>query len=42
MATIRNIAISLLRLSGARYIAPALRVCARMGKKIVRLIGIRL
>jgi len=42
MATIRNIAISLLRLAGARYIAPALRFCARIGEKVVRLIGIRL
>lgn len=42
MASIRNIAITLLRLAGARYIAPALRFCMRMGEKVVRLIGIRL
>ena len=42
MASIRNIAITLLRLAGARYIAPALRFCMRMGEKVVRLVGIRL
>ena len=42
MASIRNIAISLLRLAGATYIAPALRYCARMGEKVVRFLGVRL
>ncbi len=42
MASIRNIAISLLRLAGARYIAPALRFCTYLGEKVARLIGIRL
>ena len=41
MASIRNIAISLLRLVGVQYIVPALRYCARMGEKVVRLLGIR-
>lgn len=40
MASLRNTAISLLRMAGARYIAPALRVCARLGQGILRLIGI--
>lgn len=40
MASLRNIAISLLRLAGARLIAPALRACARLGQRVLRLIGI--
>jgi hypothetical protein len=39
MACIRNLAISILRIAGARYIAPALRACARMGVGVTRLIG---
>ena len=42
MASIRNLAISLLRLAGARYIAPALRHCARSDPHTLRLIGLRL
>jgi len=42
MASIRNLAISLLRLAGARYIAPALRRCARSDPQVFRLIGLRL
>jgi hypothetical protein len=42
MASIRNLAISLLRLAGARYIAPALRHCARSDPQTLRLIGLRL
>ena len=42
MASIRNLAISLLRLAGARYIAPALRRCARSDPQTLRLIGLRL
>ena len=42
MASLRNLAISLLRLAGARYIAPALRHCARSGPQTLRLIGLRL
>jgi hypothetical protein len=42
MASIRNLAISLLRLAGARYIAPALRRCARSDPQALRLIGLRL
>ena len=42
MASIRNLAISLLRLAGARYIAPALRHCARSDPQALRLIGLRL
>ncbi|MGD9974880.1 MAG: transposase, partial [Desulfatirhabdiaceae bacterium] len=40
MASLRNIAISLLRMAGARYIAPALRACARLGQGVLRLIGV--
>ena len=42
MASLRNLAISLLRLAGARYIAPALRRCARSDPHALRLIGLRL
>jgi hypothetical protein len=42
MASLRNLAISLLRMAGARYIAPALRHCARLGSQVLRLIGLRL
>jgi len=42
MASLRNLAISLLRLAGARYIAPALRRCARSDPQALRLIGLRL
>jgi hypothetical protein len=41
MATLRNLVISLLRIAGARYIAPAIRECARYGNsKVFRIIGI--
>jgi hypothetical protein len=42
MASIRNLAIALLRLAGARYIAPALRRCAPSDPQALRLIGLRL
>lgn len=42
MASLRNLAISLLRMAGARYIAPALRRCARFDSHALRLIGLRL
>src|SRR5204863_3607773 len=43
MASIRNLALSILRLAGARYIPSALRCCARQGDPFVfRLIGVRL
>ena len=42
MASLRNLAISVLRMAGARYIAPALRACARMGLNVLRLIGLPL
>ena len=42
MASIRNLAISLLRIAAARYIAPALRPCARSDSPALRLIGLRL
>jgi predicted transposase YbfD/YdcC len=42
MASIRNLVISLLRIAGARYIAPALRHCARSDPQTLRLIGLRL
>jgi len=40
MASLRNLAISLLRMAGVRYIAPALRACARLGLGVLRLIGV--
>jgi predicted transposase YbfD/YdcC len=41
MATLRNLAVSLLRMAGARYIPSALRHCARRDDSLVfRLIGI--
>jgi hypothetical protein len=42
MASLRNLAISLLRMAGARYIAPALRACSRLGQNALRLIGLPL
>jgi hypothetical protein len=42
MASIRNLAISLLRMAGATNIAQALRHCARMRFEVLRFIGIRL
>jgi hypothetical protein len=39
MASLRNLAISLLRMAGARYIAPALRA-SRLGQNVLRLIGL--
>jgi hypothetical protein len=42
MASLRNLAISLLRMAGARYIPPALRACSRLGHKLLRLIGLPL
>jgi hypothetical protein len=35
MASLRNLAISLLRIAGARYIAPALRACSWMGQNVL-------
>ncbi len=40
MASLRNLAISLLRMAGARYIAPALRACSRLGLSVLRFIGL--
>jgi hypothetical protein len=40
MASLRNLAISLLRMAGARYIPPALRTCSRLGPRVLRLIGL--
>ena len=43
MASIRNLALSVLRIAGARYIPTALRWCARTDDHFVfRLIGVRL
>jgi predicted transposase YbfD/YdcC len=39
MASLRNIAISLLRMAGTETIAPALRLCARSDSLVFRLIG---
>jgi hypothetical protein len=40
MASLRNLAISLLRLAGTVHIAPALRACARNRIRPLRLIGL--
>jgi hypothetical protein len=40
MASLRNLAISLLRMAGAASIASALRLCARSGSLVLRLIGL--
>ncbi len=40
MATLRNLAISLLRLAGAALIPPALRACARHYQRPLRLLGL--
>ena len=40
MASLRNLAISLLRMAGAPIIAPALRLCARSDSLAFRLIGL--
>ena len=40
MATLRNLAISILRLAGARFIAKAVRWCARDHQRALRLIGL--
>lgn len=40
MASLRNLAISILRLAGARYIAPATRWCARNYERVLRLVGL--
>ncbi len=43
MATVRNLAVSLLRMAGARFIPSALRRCARGADSLVfRLLGVRL
>jgi hypothetical protein len=39
MASIGNLAISLLRMAGTRYIASALWTCSRLGLNVLRLIG---
>ena len=39
MASLRNLAISLLRLAGATNIAAAVRTCAARVRRVVRLIG---
>jgi hypothetical protein len=40
MASLRNLAISLLRMAGAEIIAPALRLCTRSNSLPFRLIGL--
>lgn len=40
MAFLRNLAISILRLAGAKLIPQAKRACARMGDAVMRLLGI--
>jgi len=40
MASLPNLAISLPRMAGARYVAPALRARARLGLNVLRLIGL--
>jgi len=41
MASIRNLAISILRMAGARYIPQAFRFCARKGLEVLRLVGVQ-
>ena len=41
MASIRNLAISILRMAGARYIPQAFRFCARKGLDVLRLVGVQ-
>jgi len=41
MATLRNLAISILRKAGATNIASALRRCARHASLVLRLVGVR-
>lgn len=41
MACIRNLAISILRMAGARYIPSARRACNRLGIGVFRLIGVQ-
>jgi predicted transposase YbfD/YdcC len=41
MAGLRNLAISLLRMAGSRFIPSALRACSRLGLKVLRLIGLQ-
>ncbi len=40
MASLRNLAISVLRLAGATSISSALRRCARIGSKVLRFLGL--
>ena len=40
MATLRNLAISILRLAGALGVARALRWCARDHRRVMRLVGL--
>ena len=40
MASLRNLAISVLRIAGARYVAKAIRWCARDVQRGLRLIGL--
>jgi predicted transposase YbfD/YdcC len=40
MASLRNLAISVLRLAGARYIAKAIRWCSRHSDACLRLLGL--
>jgi hypothetical protein len=40
MACLRNLAISILRIAGARFIPSALRACARVSSLTLRLIGL--
>lgn len=40
MASLRNLAISVLRLAGARYVAKAVRWCSRNVQGCLRLIGL--
>lgn len=41
MATLRNVAMSILRKAGATNIASALRRCARNASLVLRLVGVR-
>lgn len=42
MATLRNTAISLLRIAGAKFIPSGIRYCTRLGVGVLRFLGIQL
>jgi len=41
MACLRNLAISVLRMAGARLIPSGLRYCARLGENVIKVLGVQ-